>query len=87
MLALHAAEGPKPWDILGVDPTIPDDALRRHWRALVRDNHPDRLIADGMPEEFVAAATERLARINAAYDAMARARGMAGGGVRCRHRC
>ena len=79
LLALHAAEGPKPWDILGVDPDIPDDELRRHWKALVRDHHPDRLTADGMPEEFVAAANDRLARINAAYDAMARARGMATG--------
>ena len=79
LLALHAAEGPKPWDILGVDPDIPDDELRRIWKALVRDHHPDRLIADGMPEEFVATANDRLARINAAYDAMARARGMATG--------
>jgi len=78
MLALHATEGPRPWDVLGVDPAIDDDALRRHWKALVRDNHPDRLIADGMPEEFITAATERLARINAAFDSMARARGMAG---------
>ena len=78
LLALHAAEGPKPWDILGVEPDIPDDELRRHWKALVRDNHPDTLIAEGLPEEFIAAATERLARINAAYDVMARARGLAG---------
>ena len=79
LLALHADEGPKPWDILGVDPDIADDDLRRHWKALARDHHPDRLTADGMPEEFVAAANDRLARINAAYDAMARARGMARG--------
>ena len=76
MMALHATNGPKPWDILGVDPDIPDDALRRHRKALVRDHHPDRLMADGMPEEFIVAANDRLARINAAYDSMARARGM-----------
>jgi DnaJ-domain-containing protein 1 len=29
-----------------------------------------------MPEEFIAAANDRLARINAAYDSMARTRGM-----------
>jgi DnaJ like chaperone protein len=78
MMALHGDEGPRPWDVLGVDPAISDDELRRHWKGLVRDNHPDRLIADGMPEEFINAATERLARINAAFDSMARARGMAG---------
>jgi len=78
LMALHAEDGPRPWDVLGVDPSIGDDDLRRHWRALVRDNHPDRLMADGMPEEFVKAANDRLARINAAFDSMARARGMAG---------
>jgi DnaJ like chaperone protein len=57
---------------------VGDDELRRHWKALVRDNHPDKLMADGMPEEFIAAANDRLARINAAYDVMARARGLAG---------
>jgi DnaJ like chaperone protein len=76
MMALHATDGPKPWDILGVDPEISDDGLRRHWKGLVRDHHPDRLMADGMPEEFIAAANDRLARINAAYDSMARARGI-----------
>ena len=75
LLALHADEGPRPWDVLGVDPAIPDDELQRHWKLLVRDHHPDKLIADGMPEEFIAAANDRLARINAAYDAMMRSRG------------
>jgi DnaJ like chaperone protein len=63
---------------LGVAADVGDDELRRHWKALVRDNHPDKLMADGMPEEFIAAANDRLARINAAYDVMARARGLAG---------
>ena len=65
-------------EVLGVAADIGDDDLRRQWKALVRENHPDKLIAEGLPEEFVAAATERLARINAAYDVMARARGLAG---------
>ena len=52
--------------------------FRSRWRALVRDHHPDKLVADGMPEEFVAAANDRLARINAAYDSMMRSRGFGG---------
>jgi DnaJ like chaperone protein len=77
-LALHGDEGPRPWDVLGVDPTISVDELRTRWKALVRDHHPDKLVADGMPEEFVAAANDRLARINAAYDSMIRSRGFGG---------
>ena len=73
-LALHSDEGPRPWDVLGVDPAIPDDELRTRWKALVRDHHPDKLVADGMPEEFVVAANDKLARINAAYDSMMRSR-------------
>ncbi|MEN8834100.1 MAG: molecular chaperone DjiA, partial [Pacificibacter sp.] len=37
-------------------------------RALVRDNHPDKMIARGVPEEAVQMATRRLAEINSAWD-------------------
>jgi DnaJ like chaperone protein len=50
--------------------------LRSHWRDLVRANHPDKLIAEGMPEEFIKVATDKLAKINAAYDSIARQRGL-----------
>jgi DnaJ like chaperone protein len=42
----------------------------------VRENHPDRHIAAGMPEELVVIANERLAAINAAYEIVARERGL-----------
>ena len=35
---------------------------------LVAENHPDRLIARGLPEEFVAIATGRMAAINRAFE-------------------
>ena len=57
-------------------PDIDDEALKKHYRQLVRDNHPDRLIANGVPQEFIAVATERLAAINAAYDRVAAQRGL-----------
>jgi DnaJ like chaperone protein len=76
LIALHGDSGPSPFEILGVEPDIENDALRTHWRDLVRTHHPDRLMADGMPEEFVQAANEKLASINAAYDTIARQRGM-----------
>jgi DnaJ like chaperone protein len=41
----------------------------------VVENHPDKLIAKGMPEEFVAVANERLAKINAAYDRIRKRKG------------
>ena len=36
-----------------------------------KDHHPDQLIAKGMPAEFIDAATDKLARINRAYELMA----------------
>jgi DnaJ like chaperone protein len=42
----------------------------------VSDNHPDKLIARGVPPEFIAIATEKVATINEAYDSIARERGM-----------
>jgi len=41
----------------------------------VRENHPDRLIAQGMPAEFVELANQKLATINAAHDRIRELRG------------
>lgn len=57
-----------PYRILGVSPDVSDDALKAAYRRLIRENHPDKLIAEGMPAEFVNLATERMAAINAAHD-------------------
>lgn len=65
-----------PYVVLGIDPRATSDEIRQHYRKLVRDNHPDRHIAAGVPEEMIEVATEKLARINAAYDAVARERGL-----------
>ena len=48
--------------------------MKSHYRKLVVENHPDKLIARGVPKEFVAIATEKVAAINEAYDQVARER-------------
>ena len=58
--------------MLGIDSGRPFEEVRRHYRQLVASNHPDRLVARGLPEEFIAIATGRLAAINAAYEAIER---------------
>ena len=63
--------------MLGVTRDMDDAALKSAYRKLVREHHPDLLIAKGMPEEFVEVATERLARINAAWDRVSKERGIA----------
>ena len=69
-------ENADPYRILGVERTITDEALKAAYRKLVRENHPDRLMAEGMPEEFVELANQKLAAINGAYDRVMAERGM-----------
>ncbi len=65
-----------PYMLLGVPHDSTDEQVRAAWRRLVRENHPDRLMAEGLPGEFVALANDRLATINAAYDAICERRGL-----------
>jgi DnaJ like chaperone protein len=75
--ARHAAPGKDdPFAILGLTPAASDDDVKRRWRALARENHPDGMIARGVPTDFIKVATERLARINGAYEHIARERGL-----------
>jgi DnaJ like chaperone protein len=59
-----------PYDVLGVKPSISDNELKSHYNMLVADNQPDKLIARGVPREFVNIATEKLAALTDAYDAI-----------------
>lgn len=69
--ARHVREADDPWLVLGADRSWDDDTLKRHWRRLVAESHPDRQVALGLPPEAVAIATKRLAAINAAWDRIA----------------
>lgn len=72
----HGATASDPYQILGVARTVSDDEVKSAYRALVRENHPDRLTAQGMPEEFISLANDKLAGINIAYEAVRQERGL-----------
>lgn len=57
-----------PWAILGVDHDADAQTVKRVYRKLVRDHHPDALIARGVPAELVKIAEGRMAAINTAYE-------------------
>ena len=59
---------PDPWQVLGIDPDTTLDEARKAWRALVRESHPDRMIARGVPEEAVRMAEKRMIAINRAWE-------------------
>jgi len=63
-----APELTDPYVILGVSYVAGDDEIKQTYRRLVRENHPDSLMARGVPEEFLKLANDKLAAINTAYD-------------------
>jgi DnaJ like chaperone protein len=65
-----------PYEILGVGRDADVAAIKVAYRKLVREHHPDRLIAKGMPKEFIDLATEKLSTINTAWDRIAKERGI-----------
>jgi DnaJ like chaperone protein len=75
ILARHIpGERTSPYDVLGIPPQASDDDIRRHYHKLVVENHPDKLIARGMPQEFINIATRKIAAINEAYAEIRRER-------------
>ncbi len=69
-------EGGNPYIFLDADRSWEDDKLKSHYRNLIKENHPDRFIASGLPAEFVSIANDRLAQINEAWASIKLERGL-----------
>jgi DnaJ like chaperone protein len=70
------SDAPDPYAVLGVSRSISDAEIHAAWKQLMRENHPDGLAARGVPAEFIARASDKVARINAAWDQIKRERGL-----------
>lgn len=57
-----------PFDVLGVAHDASMDSIKAAWRAAVKENHPDAMIARGVPPEAVVLAERRLIAINSAWE-------------------
>lgn len=66
-----------PYVTLGLQPSASMSEVKAAWRKLTREHHPDTLIAKGVPPDYVALATRKMAEINAAYDKIRQERGEA----------
>ena len=60
--------GVDPYLVLGLAPGADRAEVKRVYRLLVAEHHPDRLIAKGVPEELIDVATARMQAINQAYN-------------------
>lgn len=62
--------------VLGVEKSAGDAEVKRAYRKLMSQHHPDKLAAKGLPEEMLQGAQERAQEITRAYDVVKEARGM-----------
>lgn len=60
---------------LGLTPDASEAQIKRAYRKLMQENHPDKLAAKGLPESMRTLAEERAREINVAYDLIKKARG------------
>lgn len=62
------------YDALGVEKTVTDAELKKAYRKLMSEYHPDKLIGQGMPDGMIKTATERSQEIQSAYDLIKKSR-------------
>lgn len=62
------------YGVLGVAESASDTEVKRAWRKLMSQHHPDKLVAKGLPEEMMQIATEKTQEIQIAYDLVRKSR-------------
>jgi DnaJ like chaperone protein len=62
--------------VLGVERSASDGEVTKAYRRLMNQNHPDKLVAKGLPEAMMKVAEEKTRQIRAAYETLCEARGM-----------
>jgi len=74
--ARYAPDFEKYYAILGIHSRASDDEIKRQYRRLVKEYHPDKIASKGLPEEFNKFANDKFREIQDAYDAVKQERGM-----------
>ncbi|MCI5764755.1 co-chaperone DjlA [Actinobacillus porcinus] len=72
------ASGPTVEDaykVLGVSASDDKQTVKRAYRRLMNENHPDKLVSKGLPPEMMEMAKEKAQQIQAAYDLICKAKG------------
>ncbi len=63
------------YKVLGISRQASDDEVKKAYRRLMNQHHPDKLVAKGLPEEMMEVAKQKTQEIRAAYDRIREARG------------
>ncbi|MEX2442918.1 MAG: TerB family tellurite resistance protein [Alkalispirochaeta sp.] len=72
----YVATAHQAYATLGVNPDADDDEVKGAYRKLVHEHHPDRIVSEGMPEEFVEYATRRFQEIQDAWQTIRKERNL-----------
>lgn len=73
--AKYIKDNSKYYQILGCSTTSTPDEIKKAYRKLVMEYHPDKIIAKGLPEEFIKHAEIKFKEIQDAYDNIKKERG------------
>ncbi len=64
----------KAYRTLGVTSSTNDGEVKKAYRKLMSQNHPDKLVSKGLPEEMIKLATQKTQEIKLAYETICKAR-------------
>ncbi len=62
------------YKVLAIDPSSDDKEVKKAYRRLMSQHHPDKLVAKGLPEEMIKVATEKTQEIKSAYEVIMKSR-------------
>jgi DnaJ like chaperone protein len=64
------------YSVLGCSPQDSNESIKKNYRKLVQEYHPDKIVAKELPEEFIRFANEKFKSIQEAYDCLKESRGI-----------
>lgn len=62
--------------VLGVEESMPTQEIKKAYRKLISQHHPDKIIAKGLPENMIKLATEKTQKIQKAYEYICEVKGI-----------